>query len=93
MQSKFAMNSLSCLSAFSWVYAHRSLLQVLIMILLAACSNQNGGAADPIPEKLVVLTFDDSAKSHFTVVRPLLLNYGFSATFFITEGFLIAVSF
>jgi len=39
-----------------------------------------------IPDKLVVLTFDDSSKSHFTVVRPLLLKYGFGATFFITEG-------
>ena len=39
-----------------------------------------------IPDRLVVLTFDDSSKSHFTVVRPLLLEYGFGATFFITEG-------
>ncbi len=44
-------------------------------------------AAEPIPDRLVVLTFDDSAKSHFTVVRPTLLKYGFGATFFITEGF------
>ncbi len=44
-------------------------------------------AADSIPDKLVVLTFDDSAKSHFTIVRPLLKKYGFGATFFITEGF------
>ena len=87
MQSKIAMNYLSCISPFFRLPEHRSILQVLIVILLAACSNQNGVAADPIPEKLVVLTFDDSAKSHFTVVRPLLLNYGFSATFFITEGF------
>ncbi|MFN9720029.1 MAG: polysaccharide deacetylase family protein, partial [Planctomycetota bacterium] len=41
----------------------------------------------PIPDKLVVLTFDDSAKSHFTIARPMLKEYGFSATFFITEGF------
>ncbi|MGV2340461.1 MAG UNVERIFIED_CONTAM: polysaccharide deacetylase family protein [Planctomycetaceae bacterium] len=41
----------------------------------------------PVPDRLVVLTFDDSAKSHFTVARPLLLEYGFGATFFITEGF------
>jgi len=41
---------------------------------------------DPIPDKLVVLTFDDSSKSHFTVARPLLLKYRFKATFFITEG-------
>jgi peptidoglycan/xylan/chitin deacetylase (PgdA/CDA1 family) len=44
-------------------------------------------ALQPIPEKLVVLTFDDSVRSHFTVVRPILLKYGFGATFFITEGF------
>jgi hypothetical protein len=44
-------------------------------------------ALEPIPAKLVVLTFDDSAKSHFTVARPILLEYKFGATFFITEGF------
>jgi peptidoglycan/xylan/chitin deacetylase (PgdA/CDA1 family) len=42
---------------------------------------------EPIPDKLVVLTFDDSKASHYTVVRPLLKKYGFGATFFITEGF------
>lgn len=41
----------------------------------------------PVPDKLVVLTFDDSAKSHYTFVRPLLLKFNFGATFFITEGF------
>jgi peptidoglycan/xylan/chitin deacetylase (PgdA/CDA1 family) len=41
----------------------------------------------PIPEKLVVLTFDDSVASHHSVARPLLKRYGFGATFFITEGF------
>jgi peptidoglycan/xylan/chitin deacetylase (PgdA/CDA1 family) len=44
-------------------------------------------AKEPIPDKLVVLTFDDSVKSHFSVVRPILKQYGFGATFFITEGF------
>ncbi|MFM7412401.1 MAG: polysaccharide deacetylase family protein [Planctomycetota bacterium] len=42
---------------------------------------------EPVPEQLVVLTFDDSAKSHFTFVRPLLKELGFGATFFVTEGF------
>ncbi len=37
-------------------------------------------------DRVVVLTFDDSAKTHFTTVRPILLKYGFGATFFITEG-------
>jgi peptidoglycan/xylan/chitin deacetylase (PgdA/CDA1 family) len=43
-------------------------------------------ALEPIPDKLVVLTFDDASKSHFTIARPLLLKHKFGATFFITEG-------
>ncbi|MBM4076740.1 MAG: polysaccharide deacetylase family protein, partial [Planctomycetes bacterium] len=39
---------------------------------------------EKIPDKLVVLTFDDSVKSHFTQARPILKQYGFKATFFIT---------
>jgi peptidoglycan/xylan/chitin deacetylase (PgdA/CDA1 family) len=39
-----------------------------------------------IPDRLVVLTFDDGNKSDVTYVAPLLKRYGFSATFFITEG-------
>src|SRR3989442_12085939 len=48
---------------------------------------QSQSRLEPIPDKLVVLTFDDSKASHYTVVRPLLKKYGFGATFFITEGF------
>jgi peptidoglycan/xylan/chitin deacetylase (PgdA/CDA1 family) len=43
-------------------------------------------ALEPIPDKLVVLTFDDASKSHFTVAGPVLKKHGFGATFFITEG-------
>ncbi len=39
-----------------------------------------------IPDKLVVLTFDDGCKSQATFVGPLLKSYGFGATFYITEG-------
>jgi len=39
----------------------------------------------PIPDKLVVLTFDDSVKSQATFVAPLLHEYGFGATFFVTD--------
>ena len=34
----------------------------------------------PIPDKLVVLTFDDGNKSDYTFVAPLLKDYGFGAT-------------
>ena len=46
-----------------------------------------GAQLQPIPNKVVVLTFDDAKASHYTVVRPVLKKYGFGATFFITEGF------
>ncbi|HMJ66652.1 MAG TPA: CehA/McbA family metallohydrolase, partial [Candidatus Binatia bacterium] len=44
-------------------------------------------ALEAVPDRLVVLTFDDSVASHYSVVRPILKRYGFGATFFITEGF------
>ncbi len=40
-----------------------------------------------IPNKLVVLTFDDAVESHYSFVMPLLKKYRFAGTFFITEGF------
>jgi len=38
-----------------------------------------------VPDKLVVLTFDDAVKSHRVIVAPLLKDLGFGATFFITH--------
>lgn len=58
-------------------------LVTLLSVLLCQVGLQGVG----IPDKIVVLTFDDSIKSHHTVVAPLLKRYGFGATFFITEGF------
>ncbi|MFP6766968.1 MAG: polysaccharide deacetylase family protein, partial [Planctomycetaceae bacterium] len=60
-------------------------LACLLVLVLSANGIATG--REPVPEKLVVLTFDDSVRSHFTVVRPILLDYKFGATFFITEGF------
>ena len=40
----------------------------------------------PIPDKLVVLTFDDGNKSDFVNVPKVLKKYGFGATFYVTEG-------
>src|SRR2546421_5337449 len=61
----------------------RAQLSTLLVLFLASPAF----ALEPIPDKLVVLTFDDSAKSHYTVARPLLTKYKFGATFFITAGF------
>src|SRR5262249_44584759 len=57
------------------------------LFLLALFGAAPPRVLEPIPDRLVVLTFDDSCKSHYTVARPVLKKYGFSATFFITEGF------
>jgi len=39
-----------------------------------------------IPDKLVVLTFDDGNKSDFANVPKVLKKLGFGATFYVTEG-------
>jgi peptidoglycan/xylan/chitin deacetylase (PgdA/CDA1 family) len=49
-------------------------------------NQESSEALQPIPDGLVVLTFDDGNKSDYTYVGPLLKRYGFGATFFITEG-------
>lgn len=58
---------------------------VSLWLLLA--SLLSASATEAVPDKLIVLTFDDSVASHYTVARPLLKRYGFGASFFITEGF------
>jgi len=45
-------------------------------------------AAQPIPAKTVVLTFDDAVRSHLDVVAPLLKQNGFGATFFISHAWM-----
>src|SRR6516225_3197250 len=62
----------------------RSLFLSLALAMVAVASAR---ALEPIPDKLVVLTFDDSSRSHIAVAAPLLKKHGFGATFFITEGF------
>ncbi len=48
----------------------------------------------PLPDKPVMLTFDDNIDNHYTVAMPLLRRYGFTGTFFImtvtigNEGFM-----
>src|SRR5258705_5646743 len=62
---------------------------VSLFVAMAATSTQTQSPPPlaSIPDKLLVLTFDDAKASHYTVVRPLLKEYGFGATFFISEGF------
>ncbi|RTQ48130.1 polysaccharide deacetylase family protein [Hymenobacter gummosus] len=43
------------------------------------------GPRRAVPERVVVLTFDDASVSHATYVAPRLKQYGFGATFFVCE--------
>lgn len=62
----------------------RSLCAAAALVLLGPAQVP---AVEPVPDRLVVLTFDDSVASHATFVAPLLKKLGFGATFFVTEGF------
>jgi peptidoglycan/xylan/chitin deacetylase (PgdA/CDA1 family) len=42
---------------------------------------------DPLPQKPILLTFDDGHAEHLGQVLPLLQRYGFSGTFFVITGF------
>jgi len=39
----------------------------------------------PIPDKLVVLTFDDGPASHATIVAPILKSLGFNGSFYVCD--------
>ena len=45
----------------------------------------NGVLRAPIPDKLIVLTFDDATASHATVVAPILKQMGFGGTFYVCD--------
>ena len=79
----------------SQIVMERNAMKKILTILTLFClwiitANVAGGSAGAkqlsVPDKLVVLTFDDGNKSDLAFVAPLLKRHGFGATFFITEG-------
>jgi len=58
---------------------------LLLLLSLLAGAERVGARPRPVPDRLVVLTFDDAALTHATYVAPLLKKYGFGATFFVCE--------
>ena len=59
---------------------------VPLVATFLACNAPSESGLAPIPDGLVVLTFDDGNKSDVTFVAPKLMEYGFGASFYITEG-------
>jgi peptidoglycan/xylan/chitin deacetylase (PgdA/CDA1 family) len=51
--------------------------------LAAVAATGNALKVLPVPDKLVVLSFDDAARSQRTFVAPLLQDLGFGASFFV----------
>ena len=85
------MNSLGRLSRFS--LAHLIRVTLLALLLLPCCASasppvdpdSHGVLRKPIPDKLVVLTFDDAPASHATVVAPILKELGFGGTIYVCD--------
>src|SRR5437870_1813801 len=77
--------------AWMWFWTTRTLMRVGVLVaavFLLGSRTLLGGPNQPVPAKLVVLTFDDAVKSHRTFVAPLLKELGFQATFFVTHGWM-----
>ena len=60
---------------------------ILVVILLVTAYLKSNAQIliKRIPDKLVVLTFDDAPVTQYTYVAPLLKKYGFGGTFFVCE--------
>jgi len=58
---------------------------VIIPLLLTGCKDSISVLKQDIPNKLVVLSFDDAREDNISFVAPLLKGYGFGATFYICE--------
>ena len=63
------------------------LLTLFSSLSITDCRADDAPERQSIPDRLVVLTFDDASRSHYTIVAPILKQYEFGATFFVTEGF------
>jgi peptidoglycan/xylan/chitin deacetylase (PgdA/CDA1 family) len=57
----------------------------LCLAFIILCSLVKTSLSD---RPIVVLTFDDAVKSHLSFVAPMLKEYGYSATFFVTYAWM-----
>lgn len=60
-------------------------MRLIVLLLLIHANGYTQIVKKSIPDKTIVLTFDDGVASHANYVAPLLKKYGFNATFFVCE--------
>ena len=62
---------------------------LLVALMTSAVGSAKGDEIEilrkAIPERLIVLTFDDGCRSHATVAAPVLKSLGFNATFYVVQ--------
>ena len=56
-----------------------------LLVWAEPTSDPQGVLLKPIPDKLIVLTFDDAPASHATVVAPILKSHGFGGSFYVSD--------
>ena len=61
------------------------MLPAIAFGVAAADPDPLGVLIKPIPEKLVVLTFDDGPLSGYAVVAPILKSFGFNGSFYVCD--------
>ena len=58
---------------------------MIVQAETAKVDDPTGILKKPIPEKLIVLTFDDGPVSGYTVVAPILKSHGFNGSFYVCD--------
>jgi len=61
------------------------LVMLLAFLGSASADDPAGIIRKPIPDRLVVLTFDDGCASGYTVVAPILKSSGFNGSFYVCD--------
>jgi peptidoglycan/xylan/chitin deacetylase (PgdA/CDA1 family) len=70
------------------MHLRQSRIASALVLTLAFALSVSLRAQTTIPDKTVILTFDDAVKTQLTNVAPLLQQLGFKATFFITHNWM-----
>ncbi len=71
------------ITLFTWPFASLAFLLIQAKMVVAADPDTLSVLKQPIPDKLIVLTFDDGPVSGYTVVAPILKSHGFNGSFYV----------